>query len=103
LTGAALMLTCGPGPPGFSRMLAAGVATREKSLSSAGLDPPPQEIIASPKKKLEHRPSAFEEEPISTLLCRGTELIQVIALPAAIRQIEGTPIFSDDLSRICLW
>jgi hypothetical protein len=70
--------------------------------AGAGLDPPPQEIIARQKRKLEHRPSAFEEGPISTLPAEEQDLRPRLFLPAAIRQIEGTPVFSDDLSRSCL-
>ena len=64
-TGTALMLICCPAPPG-RRMTVVGVADKEKSASSAGLELPPQEVSTRPTR-VEHAQSAFEQERISTI------------------------------------
>lgn len=64
-TGAALMLICCPAPP-ERRVMVVGVADKEKSASSAGLELPPQEVSTRPTR-VEHAQSAFEQERISTI------------------------------------
>jgi hypothetical protein len=62
----AFTLICCPAPPGTS-VIADGVGAREKSASDAGLDPPPQEVVARQKRRLRQALSVFEKGPISTL------------------------------------
>jgi hypothetical protein len=62
----AFTLICCPAPPGTS-VIVDGVGVREKSASDAGLDPPPQEIVARQKRRLRQALSVFEKGPISTL------------------------------------
>lgn len=64
--GLAFTLICCPTPPGTS-VMADGVGVREKSASDAGLDPPPQEIVARQERRLKQTLSAFEKGCISTL------------------------------------